>query len=123
MSVRYITYAHCSPEIFRVGQIVEVQVSFIGYRLGSGHWVFMASLGEVVFLDRGCVLVSSCNIYTMTYTMQELQVKRLAEHAGNEGSLQINGMPRKQKSSYSESAAIRNVRERMDVTSLDGKGT
>jgi hypothetical protein len=59
----------------------------------------------------------------MTYTMQELQVKRLAEHAGNEGGLQINGMPRKRKLSYSESAAIRNVRERMDVTSLDGKGT
>ena len=96
MSVRYITYDHCSPEIFHVGQIVEVQVSFIGYRLGSGHWVFVASLREVVFLDRVCVLVSSlgmCTIYMMTYTMQELQVKRLAEHTDNEGSLQISGMP------------------------------
>jgi len=55
--------------------------------------------------------------------MQELQVKRLAEHAGNEGILQINGMPQKRKLSYSESAVIRNVCKHMDVTSLDGKGT
>ena len=56
---RYITYDQCSPEIFRVGQVVEVQASFVGIKLRSGHRVFAPALGEIVLLDRGCVTVCS----------------------------------------------------------------
>ena len=34
---RYIAYDQCSPEIFRVGQAVEVQGSFVSVKLQSGH--------------------------------------------------------------------------------------
>ena len=67
---RHIVYDQCSPDIFRVGQVVEVQASFVGIKLQSGHQVFVSALREVVLLDRGCVTV--CSLLCTSFLACEL---------------------------------------------------
>ena len=68
--VRYIAYDQCSPEIFRVGQVVDFQASFVGFKLQSEHWVFVSALGEVVLLERGCVTI--CSLLCTSFLACEL---------------------------------------------------
>ena len=120
---RYIAYDQCSPEIFRVGQIEEVQASFVGVKLWSGHQVFVLTLGEIVLLDRGYVTVCSL-LYTsfLTYSLfwwQELQVKWDNTIPNGQGS-GLALMPHKRKLPYSDSEEVQNVQEKMNVTVLTG---
>ena len=67
---RYIAYDQCSPDIFRVGQVVEVQASFVSPKLQLGHRVFVSALKEVVLLNRGCVTV--CSLLCTSFLACEL---------------------------------------------------
>ncbi|KIJ36444.1 hypothetical protein M422DRAFT_261187 [Sphaerobolus stellatus SS14] len=49
-------YEPCKPSIFRRGQVVEAQVSFVGISMKDGRRTFVAKLNKLVWLHSGCAI-------------------------------------------------------------------